>query len=732
MRILALLLCLPLSLFGGEKISRRIIAFWDSSVEDGVYDSLAHKNCEMPLNYYGMKLAYYDIQKDPLPELTDDDRGILVCFHDATRLPDPVAFIDWAVKAVDQGMKIAILRNPGIFESDKGISTPTEEINALFERLGFRTTLEWIAYPYDYKILYQSKEITGFEREYPRTLRPFTINNADRTTGISYLTVGDKRQASDLIILSPNGGFIDSNYANNYNEADVVDDSKGIGWYVDPFLFFSRVFALDFLPVPDTTTLAGRRIFHSHCDGDGWNYRTEIEEFAEQDLSCAEVILNEFILPNPDIPTSVGIIAADVDPDWAGNEKSQNVARRYFALPQVESATHTYSHPFDWQFFETDSHKKEIYYLHLYPYGSWQNVYLSWFRAKFYQYFRPQDFKKYELKWGYIIPRAFANEPFNLKQEIVGSADYLDQFAPPGNKVRLMLWSGDCLPWAEGVEMCYRNGIYNYNGGFVRFDHTFPSYLFVSPLGRRPGGWVQTYSSADSEIAYTDGWSKDFFGYQYLPETLKNTGSPRRVKPLALYYHSYSGQFVASLNALKSNLEFIRSQSYIPITISRYCTISEGFYSLSLEMLGTNRWKIRNRKGLQTVRFDKPGLSVDIASSLGVIGFNEDQGALYVYLDAAVEEPIIQLGFSQKSYLIDSGWEVWNVEEDSQGLKFETRGSGALSMRWKMSKPGRYSIQIEPQNEEAKTLSLSAPNGVLSFKSELSNSSATIRILTRE
>ena len=49
--------------------------------------------------------------------------------------------------------------------------------------------------------------------------------------------------------------------------------------------------------------------------------------------------------------SSVGAVAADLDPAWEGTPESLAVARALYALPQVEAAIHTYSHPLDWRYY---------------------------------------------------------------------------------------------------------------------------------------------------------------------------------------------------------------------------------------------------------------------------------------------------------------------------------------------------------------------------------------------
>src|SRR5262249_6784916 len=67
---------------------------------------------------------------------------------------------------------------------------------------------------------------------------------------------------------------------------------------------------------------------------------------------AAGVVLRELIAPYPDLPVAVGVIGADIDERYGTPEAGRVAARELFALPQVEVATHSYTHPYQWSFFE--------------------------------------------------------------------------------------------------------------------------------------------------------------------------------------------------------------------------------------------------------------------------------------------------------------------------------------------------------------------------------------------
>ncbi|MDE3056034.1 MAG: hypothetical protein KGI80_05030 [Verrucomicrobiota bacterium] len=663
---------------------RKVIAFWNGKTHQTPDFSFVHRCLEMPLNYLGFDIHYHDIQL-PLPPLSKEDgvAGVILAFFDVERC-DPVALIDWAICAIALGKKVVILRDGGFLVDSNDTYVPIDEQNRLYERLGFTCSDNWVGYPLDYQVICADPELVPFEREYPDPLPGFFSSWALEGGADSFLRVGipgKPESEVDLILIGPHGAYVAAFFENNYDLKLADEDPRGVGWYLNPFLFFEKVFEVEAPhPIPDTTTMAGRRIFYSTCDGDDWDGKTAIEGMKR--ASCAEVILDRIIRPHPEIPVSVGIIAAVLDPAWVGSARSREIARQTLLLPQVEAASHSYSHPFDWGFFQQGGIEKEKKYLYLYPHGSWQKSYLNLFRPKEKLY----GYGEGELSLGYAIPRAYANQPFNLDLEISGAAHYIDRFAPADNQVHLLLWPGNGRPWEKPLELCYEAGLKNLGGGFVRMDPEYPSYLFVYPLGRRAGKWIQPYSSMNAENSYTAEWSGRFYGFQYLPATIQNTESPRRIKPIHLYYHSYSGEYAASINAILKNIGYIQSLPIIPVRASRFFEVAQGFYSSKIVSLCDGGWKIMERRGLQTLRFDHAkGLQIDFARSHGVIGQKEHGDSSYVYLDAAVEEPLIYLGESGKEvapFLIESSWEVWNVVYRGSQLSFKARGWGPLFMEW--------------------------------------------------
>ena len=673
-------------------LPRKVIGFWDSRLDKRSDASLTHLTVEFPLNHLGLDVEYYDIHGN-LPDLSsrNDILGVLLCFRETTKINDPLHFIDWLINASDLGKKIVILKNPGFLADTKKNYTPLDNQNHLFEKIGFTMEEQFIGHTFEYQITLKENSLFPFEKPLPTPLPPFQKVKGHSKETTSFLKISSKHnpeEFSDLILVGKKGAYVSEFFANNYDPSVASNTPSLLGWYFDPFRFFTLAFELQDLPIPDTTTVSGRRIYHATCHGDGWNMISELTEHKNQYVSCAKVILDEILVPFPDMPSAVSIVAADVDPHWAAEEESQAFVKEVFDLPQVLPASHTYSHPFDWQFFKGDGKKEEVNYLHLYPYGTWRNSYISWVEA---QYNSLKNFKKKpRLKDGYVTPRAFATEPFSIDLETVKSLEYLEQFTDD-KPVNLIIWSGDSLVWDEILAYCKEKEIQQFGGGTCRYDQIYSSLLFIPPLARKPGGFIQMLNSANGDNNYTGEWKRNFYGFRYVMNTWKRLETPRRLKPILLYYHHYSGQFDESLQALKTVIRFARKQHIIPLFTTQVCDIGEGFYKTKFTPLEDNVWKVENRGALQTIRFEEAkNTYVDYKKCQGVLGHTHHGKSLYLHLDKENASPIIATSSSLSEppfYLIDSRWEFWDHKQEDNAHHYMCQGWGSLDAKFYMPDP---------------------------------------------
>ncbi|MDH5393523.1 MAG: hypothetical protein OEY11_10085 [Gammaproteobacteria bacterium] len=710
-------------------VPRTVLAFYDSELDGGTADTEVHKSAEMSLNHLGLVVHYQDIHR-PLPDkkAMADVRGVLLWLHWDT-MPDPNQFLRWLINQMRAGKRVVIMGLHAFENSRSGqlLTADPELINQFWSDFGLTETAEWMTVNYNIQIQSTDKQMTDFERSLKGLLLPFPVKTVSGSGLKSYLKAyqrGREKRLADLIVSGPKGGYVAPGYSLISSR-----DGKQRFWYLNPFRFFRQAFATDDLPKADTTTLSGRRIYYSHVDGDGWRSLSLVPGYREKKKSVTEVLLREVFLKYPDLPVTVSPVAADLDSSWFGTKKNQALAKEIFALPHVEAGSHTLSHPMDWSFFEHYDADSERAYLHLYP---------ETYDTLAYQQTQTEiknsragasDTKtsaldsslksgslslsgiKQKLKEAYEIPRAYFKGLFKLEEEIQGSIDIIQRYLPAGKRVELLQWSGN-LPFSAAIKQTRVAGIRNLNGGDTRFDREFDSYAWVSPIGREVNKQRQIYASSSNENTYTRLWTSRFYGYGYLEKTLRATETPWRIKPINVYYHNYSGERLASLNALHKNFAYARSQSIAPVTASRFAAIADGFFSTVFEHIGKRQWRIKNRDQLQTIRFDHATFdAVDFKRSKGVIGQSHLHGSLYVQLDPVVSAPVIALrkikysdrqADAKRPYLISGRWWTDNVELTDKGFQCQVQGFGAGNMHWYMPDSGQYRISVELANGQTR------------------------------
>ncbi|MCW5773442.1 MAG: hypothetical protein KIT16_17505 [Rhodospirillaceae bacterium] len=711
-------------------VSRTIVGLFDSKTDISIRRARLHRLAEMPLNHLGLILVSHDVRKG-LPSEAEmrDVRGILTWFTDIA-FAEPGPYLDWLEAQIREGRKLVIIGHPGVDPGAMSALTLRRKFDAVIEHLGLRWESEWVELTYASAVAGKDSGMVEFERPLPKLLPPYQRLALTDPRARAWLTVrrdGDDR-ANPLVVTGPNGGYISLGLA----AYEVAGHPDVWGWQIDPFRFFRAAFATDDVPKLDTTTMSGRRLYYSHVDGDGWHNVSTALRYLGKQMESAAVLYEDVLKRTPDLPVTIAPISADLDDNWYGDERSRDLARAIFRLPQVEAGSHTHSHPFAWAFFRNADPRKEVRYLPLYPQRPGKSMADSVWNPDTVLAGKPPEPKLNDaIPPGYTTPRSYAVKPFDLGMEVTGSIRIIEALLPPGKHVELFQWSGDTSPFQRALEAVAAAGLHNINGGDSRMDGAYASYAQVAPLALRVGKSLQVYSSAANENIYTDNWRRRFFAYRGLAETMRRTESPIRVKPINIYYHFYSAEREEGLSALWFNIEAARRQEIAPIAASRFAAMVEGFYSANIIALGPRRWRIEDRGGIETVRFDHATLlAVDFARSEGVIGQRHFQGSLYVALDRAVATPVVALAPFQSAgsrpdapapYLVQSRWRVEQVTLGTGGgWRFRGQGFGRAEFAWKVPAAGRYAVTATAEDgTRAETAATAGSDGMLRFALDL-------------
>lgn len=713
-----------------QVVPRRVLVLWDStSVAKEWRTSFAHTMLEMPLNRLGYIAEPLDVAKKlPDPAIFADAHAV-VAWLEADSVPDPadmLAFLDRATRA---GLRFVLIGEPGFLRArGGGDGVPLAAANAVFERAGFRLLDDYVRLTFDVEADPRLPSLVEYERTLEPPLAPFAVWRPSDPATVSALVLRprDRPEAeSHVVMIGKHGGLAAFGYSHFFEP-----ELRRRQWRIDPIAFLTGALGASEAPIPDVTTLVGRRIYFSHIDGDGWRNVTEIQPGRRLRKLSAQIVLEEAIAPFPDLPVTMAPIVADLHPDWCGTPEGREIAKRIFALPQVEAGSHTWTHPFDWPFFErADAEALERAIASRYPgcqaSASWVANMVARVRNRLSGNSeakkRAAEFDgQYGSAGAYNTPRAYAGKPYSLADEIGGAAAYIQTLLPPGKKLGLVQWSGNTAPGEAVLAAAVQAGLRNINGGDTRFDAEFNSLSYVAPIGRRVGAHWQIYAAASNENTYTDLWTDRYFGFRDLVETIANTGAPRRLTPVNLYYHVYSGEKDAALQALLGNLAYVRGLEIAPIFASQYAAIAEGFYSARIVAVGQRAWRIEDRGALQTVRFDAPfdDAAVDFERARGVLGFRRDAGALYVALDPAEAAPVVALGRAGPANtvsLVDSRWPVADLKRSQGDFEFAAEGFGAGTMHWRVAPDARYALAVdgaemgEVRADARGTLALSLP-----------------------
>ena len=698
--------------FTSRPVLREILALYDSRHEKKPDVSRLHRLAEMPLNWLGYKLAFMDVNGAlPAGDELQRFRGIVTWFSEP--LADPKGYLAWLDAATGAGLRLVCLAELAPPEPPG----TQEVVSRIFARLGLRFTDQYVKVTHKSKLLTIDNDMAGFERPIDKVLPEFQVLQPASAAAKVHLSAsvpdGDGIPSSALIVTSPGGGYVADGFTIYYDEA-----SDRARWVVNPFLFFKLAFGEDRFPVPDVTTLFGRRMYFSHIDGDGWNNISEIEGYREMQAAAADVIRVEAIEPFRDLPVSVGLIGGDAVPELGGLETTHVSARKIFALPHVEVASHTYTHPFAWGFFENYDRQAELALIDQATRPS--SSVMDQVRGVLYSIAgkaQNSDTRNRYIAGSASLPRSYLKEPFDIAKEVGGALAMSESFAPPGKKAGIYLWSGDTEPSEATIRATRLAGVRNMNGGDTRLDAEFPSVFYVPPLARPVGAERQIYAANSNENTYTNNWRGPYYGLLMLEQTLNNTESPRRLKPFNLYYHMFSGEKPGALAAIKHFLNLARTSSVIPVKASTYAAVADSFFDTVIQQVDAMSWSVAKRGAVQTFRFDEAGaIDIDVLRSKGVLGATRLNRALYVSLDAVVEPALIVLRKSAGSaesivsghpQLIESRWQLSNLKPEGDcSFKIDAQGFGSGEMVWQGA-PGK-TYELTAQRDGASLASSTA------------------------
>ena len=631
---------------GPGVMRRRVLALY--AAPDSPADNPVHRNAELVLNHLGLVVDYHDVDR-ALPDDVEmaPYRGVLVWTGDRCR--DPAATLTWYAAQVRAGRRVVLVDGLGCARDLEG--RPVDPKTARLGLAGMGVDLgpeaSWDGGRFE--VVAHAGRRTAFERPLDSRVPYWRDVRATAADAKVWLRLGQRGRAdrpADAVFTHAGGGFVMSGYA--VREQEVAGRFVR-RWQIDPFAFFAEALGVPpDAPRLDFTTLNGSRLFYAHIDGDGMEQLSEVD----RRKTCGELV-TERLVDRYDLPVTASVVVGRVQPPphAFGSDRELAVARALFARPNVEVASHGYSHPLDWR--DPDAAPS--------------------------------------------VP-GLPDHPVDGAGEIARSAAYIDAaLAPAGKPTRLMLWTGWCNPSAEQLQVTYDLGLYNLNGGDGRMDRLFPSYAHLAPPTRRVGGLLQFHTSAANDYILTDEWRPPYYRFANIVDTFENSGAPRRVLPANVYFHFYIARKPASLAGVKAVYEWALRQDLAPVFASEYLDGVRGFIGGRVERAGPGTWRVSGDPGVRTLRFDGAPVEIDLERSRGVLGYLWLPAVSATYVHLARPDALVVMGDAPPTapYLRQASHRVsaWRVAEG--GVRLTMHGVGRKKLWLGGVADGAYAVRVD-------------------------------------
>lgn len=555
-------------------------------------DSAVSRLLQMPLEYYGYHTDFLNVWEQEPPAKLDDRYSVVILDRnlELPREQEP-AIADWLIRQLESGRKILFFGKLP-FETD----AVRERVVKAFGLLGGGDQVEGIR---NVSFVEQGPH-TNFE--VANQITPADFLDLRAPTGsevwltLEALGLNDTRVRFQPVFIAPWGGaLLDPHIAFMRPDEDEM-------WKIDPFTFIDRFLGPRSFPGPDTTTRDGVRIFFAHIDGDGFRHKSTVQANRRSGNLLFEKVVNRY-----PFPITCSIIEAEITAIIEGQDRQDvellsEQAREVFRSEKVEAGSHSYSHPYYWI---TPDRTLDIY----------------------------------DRRHLALDPRLKYNANVDYRREVVGSIEYIERnLLPPGKRVEIMLWSGNCRPGVEALRWCRETRVENMNGGDTAITRKNPSLTRVFGSVVPWGDEEQVYCAHQNENVYRFRWkggadpnSVFWSGFVLALDSFQKTEHPRRLKPVNIYYHWYSGDNLPSMNALKQLYEWCLTQELHSITAAPYARLARDARSTRLYQLGADRWQVRNDGFCRTLVMSWSGKAPDMTRSAGLTGWRRVGDRLYLH-----------------------------------------------------------------------------------------------------
>ncbi|OGS23212.1 MAG: hypothetical protein A2252_00855 [Elusimicrobia bacterium RIFOXYA2_FULL_39_19] len=657
---------------------RNVLIYFKTEEAKEAELSITYRRLNLALNHLGLNAIYWSDAKGlPGESVMKDCRGVIT-WHLSAQMRNADAYGNWLIKQIKKKRKVIIFENYGA-DIDFYNQTRTDKASEVFKALGFEYSDLRPNIPARFPVISRKDDkIVGFEQ--PLDAKQLVYQNKIKSVlpqNKTILSVNDYANGEiALVAVSPFGAIAMGNsafYFSLVNDDRIdkirkvldgkmsiydVEELKQGKWVINPFIFLAQALGIENYPMPDYTTLNGSRIFMSHIDADGFESVSGIDNIHY----AGSFVLNEIFSKYPDIKFSCSML-----PEYIasrGNRyynRSADIARKIYQLPNVEPATHSNAHPFNWVGGD--------------PYV-----------------INPGS---YPAKIGHTKP--------DLINEIWVGKLYMDKnLTPEGKECSLILWSGLCNPDEETLRITKAAGMENINGGDPIYDDKFDSISNLCPLGINKGKYWQLHTAARNDYLYMNSLQGKWDGMKNVVRHYEKTGFPYRLMPMDLYFHFYSGLSLESIDSLKYVLDYVKTQDAVSIFTSEYCRIAGDFINMRVWREKNGDWRFLTKGHLRTLRFDKI-VFPDMVKSEGIMGYCTINDNIYIHLDNSKEYRLV-LAEKEKHipHLHSSTFKINTFKNENGNIKitFNAGSKGSIKIA-DLIPEANYKITVTDANKQS-------------------------------
>ena len=579
-----------------EVLPRRLLILHDAEVgkdSTEMPSSDALRFYATPAYYLGLVPLFINPDEEPLPSLAalGPLAGIVTTFTNDKPRPATARLLR---QAIADGNRVVALGWPGV-----GDANAVRDTFGLVRRVGPYRAVSPVAFS-------RRDAAIGFEVSPTPGPLDFVPLTAPPASELLLQARDASGTTMDAVALTPWGGYAWP----GYSLARLPAGKDEFRWVVDPIAFLRKALALPVMPVPDTTTDTGRRMLLVHIDGDGFPNRSD----QPGSPLSSEVLLRE-VLARYRVPTAMSVIEGETAPHGLYPKlapQMEDHARRMFALPHIELATHTFSHPFKWSDVEGGA------------FGKGYSLELPGYR-------------------------------FDAEREITGSIRYIEsRLAPPGKRVTLVHWSGDTNPNAATLDSVERAGVLSINGGDTTITRAVPSMTHVAPLGLHKGRHFQVFAPNQNENVYTGEFLGPLYGHERVIQTFEMTEKPYRLKPVNIYYHTYAVSRRASLEALHRAYRWALAQPLHPVYTSEWVRKALNYEDIVIARAADGSFLVRGATALRQMRLPLDAGVPQIGTSAGLAGYNSHGSERYLHLDGPQARIVLAPQADSAAFLVDA------------------------------------------------------------------------------